>query len=109
MLRSSAQLGLGGVLVTVEYDVPPSMRRTSSPPCATPAASDSASRSGVCRDLEVPRRYRETFMVGLWDENLRQHERMTRADCSIEESLRAYVCGEPAVHHLFLPLTSAAG
>jgi hypothetical protein len=93
----------GPVLVTLEYDVSAEhaeeflalirelgrIRRR-----------DGASRWGICRDLEVPGRYLETFMVGSWDEHLRQHERMTTADRSIGERLRGYLRGDPAVHHL---------
>jgi hypothetical protein len=61
---------------------------------------DGASRWGICRDLEVPGCYLETFTVGSWDEHLRQHERMTRADRNIEERLRGCVRSEPVVRHL---------
>ena len=99
-----AELGLDGpVLVTVEYDVPQehaedflaAMREF-----GRVRRRDGASRWGICRDLVVPTRYLETFTVGSWDEHLRQHERLTRADSSIQESMRGYVRGEPAVRHL---------
>jgi len=99
-----AELGLDGpVLVTVEYDVRPeraadflaAMREF-----GRIRRRDGASHWGICRDLEAPGRYLETFIVGSWDEHLRQHERMTRADSSIEESLRGYVRGEPVARHL---------
>jgi len=99
-----AELDLNGpVLVTVEYEVAPEhiadflavmhefgrIRRR-----------DGASRWGICRDLEVPGRYLETFVVGSWDEHLRQHTRMTLADSSIKDRLRAHVRGEPVARHL---------
>ena len=99
-----AEIGLDGpVLVTVEYDVRPeraadfvaAMREF-----GRIRRRDGASHWGICRDLEAPGRYLETFIVGSWDEHLRQHERMTRADSSIEESLRGYVRGEPVARHL---------
>jgi MFS family permease len=99
-----AELGLDGpVLVTVEYDVPQehaedflaAMREF-----GRIRRRDGASRWGICRDLEIPGRYLETFMVGSWDEHLRQHERLTQADSSIQERLRGCVRGEPAVRHL---------
>jgi MFS family permease len=99
-----AELGLDGpVLVTVEYDVPP--RRAADFLAAIREFGrirrrDGASRWGICRDLEAPDRYVETFIVGSWDEHLRQHERMTRADSGIEASLRGYVRSEPVARHL---------
>jgi Transmembrane secretion effector len=99
-----AEFSLSGpVLVTVEYDVGPeraadflaAMREF-----GRIRQRDGASHWGICRDLETPDRYLETFIVGSWDEHLRQHERMTRADSGIEESLRGYVRGEPVVRHL---------
>jgi Transmembrane secretion effector len=99
-----AELGLDGpVLVTVEYDVRPeraadflaAMREF-----GRIRRRDGASHWGICRDLETPGRYLETFIVGSWDEHLRQHERLTRADSSIEESLRGYARSEPVARHL---------
>jgi len=99
-----AEVGLEGpVLVTVEYDVSPeraadflaAMREF-----GRIRRRDGASHWGICRDLETPGRYLETFIVGSWDEHLRQHQRMTRADSSIEESLRGYARGEPVARHL---------
>jgi MFS family permease len=98
------ELGLDGpVLVTVEYDVP--RERTGDFLAAMRELGrirrrDGASRWGVCRDLEVPSRYLETFVVGSWDEHLRQHERMTQADRNIQERLRACIHGEPRARHL---------
>jgi MFS family permease len=99
-----AELGLDGpVLVTVEYDVLPeraadflaAMREF-----GRIRRRDGASHWGICRDLETPGRYLETFIVGSWDEHLRQHERMTRADSTVEESLSVYVRREPVARHL---------
>ena len=93
----------GPVLVTVEYEVPPErvpdfiktihefgrIRRR-----------DGASRWGVCRDLEIPKRYLETFIVSSWVEHLRQHDRLTRADSQVEDRLSACVIAKPTVSHL---------
>jgi len=93
----------GPILVTVEYDVAPErvpdfietireygrIRRR-----------DGASRWGICRDLEVPHRYLETFAVSSWAEHLRQHDRLTRADSQLEERLRNCIRDEPMVRHL---------
>lgn len=61
---------------------------------------DGASRWGICRDLETPDRYVETFIVGSWAEHLRQHERLTRADSRLEDQLRGCTRQEPKVRHL---------
>jgi MFS family permease len=61
---------------------------------------DGASRWGICRDLEMPDRYLETFVVGSWAEHLRQHHRVTRADSRLEDRLRKCTRDEPTVRHL---------
>ncbi len=61
---------------------------------------DGASRWGICRDIEAPDRYLETFVVGSWAEHVRQHDRFTRADSQIEDRLSKCTRGEPKVRHL---------
>jgi MFS family permease len=93
----------GPVLVTVEYHVNPegvpefikTMRKY-----GPTRRRDGASRWGICRDLENPDRYVETFVVSSWAEHLRQHDRLTRADSHLEERLRKCTAGEPKVRHL---------
>jgi len=93
----------GPVLVTVEYDVAPervpefieAMREY-----GRVRRRDGASRWGICRDLEVPNRYLETFVVSSWAEHLRQHDRITRADSPLEERIRGYTRNEARVRHL---------
>jgi predicted MFS family arabinose efflux permease len=91
------------ILVTVEYDVAPervpdfieTMREY-----GRIRRRDGASRWGICRDLEVPNRYLETFVVSSWAEHLRQHDRLTRADSQIEERLDNCTGSKPSVRHL---------
>ena len=93
----------GPVLVTVEYHVKPegvsefikTMRKY-----GRVRRRDGASRWGICRDLENPERYLETFVVSSWAEHLRQHDRLTRADSHLEERLRKCTASEPKVQHL---------
>jgi predicted MFS family arabinose efflux permease len=93
----------GPVLVTVEYHVNPegvpefikTMRKY-----GRTRRRDGASRWGICRDLENPDRYVETFVVSSWAEHLRQHDRLTRADSHLEERLRKCTASEPKVRHL---------
>jgi hypothetical protein len=93
----------GPVLVTVEYYVKPegvsefikTMRKY-----GRVRRRDGASRWEICRDLETPDRYLETFVVSSWAEHLRQHDRLTRADSHLEERLRKCISSEPKVRHL---------
>jgi MFS family permease len=93
----------GPILVTVEYDVVPArvpefietMREY-----GRVRRRDGASQWGICRDLETPNRYLETFVVSSWAEHLRQHDRITRADSEIEERLRSCSRNDPSVRHL---------
>ena len=70
---------------------------------------DGAFRWGIYRDLEQPDRYVETFLVTSWAEHLRQHERLTRGDGELEQSLRAHIRGEPIVRHLVEAGTALRG
>ena len=95
-------LDVGPVLVTAEYTVARDQRsdfleaiRESS----RIRRRDGAFRWGVFQDVETPDTYLETFLVSSWAEHLRQHERFTNADRSIEDRLQRYVTGEPTVRH----------
>jgi len=93
----------GPVLVTVEYHVNPerisefikTMRKY-----GRVRRRDGASRWGICRDLENPARYLETFVVSSWAEHIRQHDRLTKADGHLEDQLRECISSEPKVRHL---------
>ena len=93
----------GSVLVTVEYDVSPggeskfveAMRQF-----GRVRLRDGASRWGICKDLEAPNRYLETFVVSSWEEHMRQHERLTRADSELAQRLLSCTRGQPNVRHL---------
>ena len=93
----------GPVLVTVEYHVHPERRSEFAKTMrqfGRIRRRDGASRWGICRDLEIPDRYLETFVVSSWSEHLRQHDRITRADSHVEERLRTCTMSEPTVRHL---------
>ncbi|MBK5218478.1 MAG: MFS transporter [Thermoleophilia bacterium] len=53
-------------------------------------------------DLADPDRFVETFHVRSWQEHLRQHERLTQADLSLEREVRELGAGggQPPVTHL---------
>jgi len=93
----------GPVLVTVEYLVDSDQVETflsAIHDFGRIRRRDGASRWGICRDLEMPDRYLETFVVASWAEHVRQHERLTRADIDYEERIRKCIRAEPAVRHL---------
>jgi MFS family permease len=96
--------GAGGpVLVTVEYHVKPEQAQEflkTMRQYGRVRRRDGASRWGICRDLEDPGLYLETFIVSSWAEHVRQHERITRADSPLEDLLRICTRGEPKVRHL---------
>jgi MFS family permease len=93
----------GPVLVTVEYRVETeqedaflrAMRKFEGV-----RRRDGASRWGVYRDLERPDLFLETFIVVSWAEHLRQHERLTRGDRELEDSIASHTRGKPVVRHL---------
>ncbi|PYR31453.1 MAG: hypothetical protein DMF90_25605 [Acidobacteria bacterium] len=51
---------------------------------------------GICRDVERPDVYLESFVVTSWADHLRQHERVTRADSALEQSVRRHTRGDPS-------------
>jgi MFS family permease len=97
------ELDQGPVLVTVEYRVEArdageflrAMRKYE-----RIRRRDGASRWDLYRDLERADVYLETFLVTSWAEHLRQHERLTRGDRDLAQSIAAHVQGEPIVRHL---------
>jgi len=93
----------GPVLVIVEYEVEPEQASdflVAIYEYGRIRRRDGASRWGICRDLVLPDRYLETFIVSSWDEHLRQHDRLTRADSQLEKRIRTYSSQEPSVRHL---------
>ena len=95
----------GPVLITMEYLIDPpqsgqfaqAMRALS-----VIRRRDGAIRWGLFQDTANPGRFLETFIVETWIEHLRQHERMTVADRSIEEKAFSFHAGgeRPQVQHL---------
>ena len=95
----------GPVLITMEYLIDPpqsgqfakAMRALS-----VVRRRDGAIRWGLFQDTANPGRFLETFIVETWIEHLRQHERMTVADRSIEEKAFSFHTGSerPQVQHL---------
>jgi MFS family permease len=97
------RLEQGPVLVTIEYLVHPQNAKEflrAIHRYERVRRRDGASRWGIFRDLEHADVYLETFLVSSWAEHLRQHERSTREDRSLEDRLHSYTRGEPKVRHL---------
>ena len=93
----------GPILVTVEYHVVPEQRDLFIEAIyeyGRIRRRDGAYEWGVFRDIENAELYLETFLVDSWAEHLRQHERTTVGDHSIEERVLSYARGTPAVRHL---------
>jgi hypothetical protein len=103
VVKATANLHQGPVLVTVEYTVK-SEREAEFMEAIHQYARirrrDGAYRWGIYRDTEVADRYLEIFLVNSWAEHLRQHERQTQADREAEQRLSSYITGDPVVRHL---------
>jgi predicted MFS family arabinose efflux permease len=98
-----SEIDPGPVLVTIEYSV--SREREAEfvevmHKYGRIRRRDGAYRWGIYRDTEIADRYVEIFLVNSWAEHLRQHDRQTLADRTLEERLYSYINGEPKVHHL---------
>ncbi len=98
-----AHLRQGPVLVTVEYQV---IREREAEFVQTMSEyarirrRDGAYRWGIFRDTETANRFLETFLVNSWAEHLRQHERQTQSDETLEQRIRTCIAIDPKVHHL---------
>jgi MFS family permease len=95
----------GPIMVTVEYHVPRASQD------AFPAAAarlgairrrDGAFEWGLLRDAVDAEQVTEWFLVGSWEEHLRQHDRATAADAELAQCVRAFHRGDgiPVVRHL---------
>ncbi len=92
----------GPVLVTAEYTVPEGHADEfleAMNAYARVRRRDGAYRWGIFRDIEKENLYIETFLVSSWAEHLRQHDRSTAADRTIESRVFRYVTGTSVVRH----------
>lgn len=101
---NQADLDDGPVLVTVEYRIEPACAHDfvhAMSAMRIIRRRDGASRWGLFRDVTEPGRYLETFVVASWAEHLRQYERLTVTDRSVEDRLRSFhrQGSSPAVSH----------
>lgn len=104
IVKGMSEERLGGpVLVTIEYTViadQESKFLKTMRQYARVRRRDGAYQWGIYRDIEVAHRFVEIFLVHSWDEHLRQHERLTKADRELEQRVYSYVAGDPKVRHL---------
>jgi MFS family permease len=94
----------GPVLVAIEYRIDPSQAEDFAETMETMKKirrRDGAIRWGLYRDTADPARHLETFIVESWVEHLRQHERVTISDRSVQEQVNAFHNGSegPTVRH----------
>jgi MFS family permease len=102
----------GPVLITVEYRVDADRAAefaAAIEKLETIRRRDGAFRWGVYRDIAVPDRWIEAFLVESWGEHLRQHERVTAEDQELENRVRNLLKekSEPVVSHLIWAMNIA--
>jgi predicted MFS family arabinose efflux permease len=94
----------GPVLVMIEYRIDPSDRDPFLHAIwhfSKERKRDGAYGSGIFEDLAIEGRFVETFLVDSWLDHLRQHQRVTRTDSDLEESVRRFQKGDgPLIRHL---------
>jgi len=98
----------GQVLVTVTYDVAENsvpaflqaLRRL-----ADERLRDGATRWGVYQDVQRPGRFVESFLLPSWQEHIRQHARVSKADAAVQAAVSAHHLGPnpPQVWHGVAP------
>jgi MFS family permease len=97
----------GPVLVMLEYRIAPRDRDAFLAAIRRVAAErkrDGAYDWGVFEDTEDNGRWIEVFLVDSWLEHMRQHDRVTNADRTLEEAVgRFQMGGPPKVTHLVAP------
>lgn len=94
------------VLVTVSYRVPPEHHdefREVMQRLGRSRRRTGAERWSLFQDAADPDRFVETYLVGSWEDHMRQHyERLTKLDEALEQRVRSLVTDgeQPQVEHL---------
>lgn len=105
IVAEGVEAGGGPVLGTITYEVD----LADQPAFATAAQGlrsirrrDGAQQWALMRDAAEPRLVTEWFLVGSWEQHLRQHARVAVADRVVQEQVRSFHRGAepPRVHHL---------
>jgi predicted MFS family arabinose efflux permease len=94
----------GPVLVTIEYHIDPKNREPFLHALGRYARErfrDGAYDWGIYEDPAKDGRFIETFLADSWLEHLRQHQRVTKADRTLEQAVQRFQIGEgPKTTHL---------
>lgn len=103
-MADALQNDRGPVLVTVSYEV--AVESTAAflraiQQLAEERLRDGAVQWGVFEDTEQPGHFQETFVLPSWQEHLRQHARVSRADAELQARVNGFHTGPklPAVWH----------
>ena len=92
----------GPVLVSIDYRIDPKDREAflaALTRLARTRRRDGGYSWGVYQDTAQPGRFVETYLVDSWLDHLRQHERVTRADQSIQERVDSFTREKPRISH----------
>jgi MFS family permease len=101
-LPAGVDQNAGPVLVTVEYHVAAENREAflaALVPLARERRRDGAYDWNVFEDTEHPERIIETWLSDTWLDHLRQHQRFTRADRTVEERAERLAREPPRIAH----------
>ncbi len=94
----------GPVLVTVTYRLGPAVSRDTFLNAVSrlgrERGRDGAYGWGIYTDSADANIFMETFLVESWMEHMRQHERVTNADRTLQEQVYGLLTGRPEVRHL---------
>lgn len=101
----------GPVMVTVEYQVSQSGRGGflhALQGLRKERLRDGAYEWGVFEDVASPGRFVECFYLASWEEHLRQHHRVSKADADLQEQVLTFHIGAspPLVQHFVAPGSS---
>lgn len=102
VLARAIENDAGPVLVSVEYRIDPKDRDAflaALTRLARVRRRDGAYTWGVFEDTAHAGRMLETFLVDSWLDHMRQHQRVTHADRSLEDQLRGFTREAPRVTH----------
>src|SRR6516165_9361910 len=102
VLPAGADQNAGPVLVTVEYRVAAENREAflaALVPLARERRRDGGYDWNVFEDTAHPERIIETWLSDTWLDHLRQHQRFTRADRTVEERVQRLAREPPRIAH----------
>jgi MFS family permease len=104
----------GPVMIMLDYNIDPDHANEFIPAMyqlGNIRRRDGARHWGLFRDLAVPGRYVETFILDSWAEHLRQHTRMTVSDRAIEDRVKRFHLGDspPSAFHFVYQYNRAPG